>query len=169
MDPVAFNILLQSDYPDLIQSCRSSSRFFKICQLPYFWQEKARVDFGISKEAFSAVPGRDNKAAYEYLMKIDPNQGLVDAARVGSLALVNYFLSRDARDYNWAMAEAARNGHQEIVNQMIQRGADNYNLAMASAARNGHQEIVNQMLQLGDNDYNMAMALAAGGGHRERK
>src|SRR5580692_3753683 len=105
MDLVNFNILLYSDYEDVLNLCRSSPIFFRICRNPYFWQEKAYYDFGVLPEHLALIQGRNNKARYEWIMNISPNNGLEEAAKIGSLELVKYFIAQGANNYNWAMGD----------------------------------------------------------------
>ena len=165
MEPALFNILLQADYPSIINACQADPRFFKICRQPYFWQEKAILDFSINPVAFKSITSRDNKARYEYLMKIEKNEGLVNGAKEDKKKLVEYFLSLGADDYNGAMNFAAHGGHMDIVKLMLSLGAHDYNWAMRLASRGGHMDIVKLMLSLGANTYNSAMRLASRGGH----
>ena len=162
----AFDILLQSTYDDVLNLCKSYSIFFNICRKSYFWQQKALYDFGISAQAFNLLPG-NNKARYEYLLSIDPNNGLFYSADVGNLELVNYFINRGARNYNLAARTAAKQGHIKIVNQMLQLGANDYNGVMITAAARGHRDIVDQMLQRGATDYYKALFWANEKGHQD--
>ena len=115
MEPAFFNILLQADYDSIINACKADPRFFRVCRSPYFWQEKAILDFSIDPIAFKSITSRDNKARYEYLMKIEKNKGLVNASEEGKKKLVEYFLSLEANDYNSAMRLAVQGGQMDIV------------------------------------------------------
>ena len=82
MDLTNTNILLNLDYPDLINACRSAPELFKICQTPYFWALKIEHDFSISNSELSLVPGSDNKKRYEFIL------GLKRALETGNLSLL---------------------------------------------------------------------------------
>ena len=162
---VQFEILLNTPYRDIINLCKTSKSFDKICQKPYLWARKAELDFGIIPQDLQHIPGDTNKDKYIWIMKADPEVGLDQASSIGSLPLVKYFLDKGAKDYNQAMAYAAEGGHLDIIKMMLDLGATDYDRAMASAARGGHLDIVKMMLDLGATDYDLAMPEAAGGGH----
>ena len=97
MDVVNSKILLNLDYPDIINACKGVPAFYKLCNDPYFWALKAEYDFGIPSSELPLVPGSNNKKRYEFIYKLtDPTTGLIEAAKVGSLYLVKYFLNQGA-------------------------------------------------------------------------
>lgn len=55
-----FQILLDSDYPSILNACNTNTLFHSICQDPYLWEQKALLDFNISLDTFrnSNLTGR---------------------------------------------------------------------------------------------------------------
>ena len=94
MDLVNAEILLNLDYPDIINACQASRDFSKVCNTEYFWARKAERDFGIPEDELLLVQGNTNRKRYLFIYNIkDSNTGLIEASRLGSLSLVKYFLS----------------------------------------------------------------------------
>jgi len=50
---VFYNILLNTDYDDVITYCRTHKEARFICQDTLFWQQKAQHDFNVSRDHFN--------------------------------------------------------------------------------------------------------------------
>ena len=97
----------------------------------------------------------------------DPDKGMYECAKIGSMNGVQYYISKGANDWNGGMVYAAENGHRDIVDLMISKGANDWDTGMACAAENGHRDIVDLMISKGANDWDTGMACAAENGHRD--
>lgn len=152
---IQLEILLKLDYLDIINTVNVFPIFLNTYRNSYFWLRKAELDFNISPQELQFIPGKDNKARYEWLIDKTPNEGLYEASVMGSLPLVRYFISRGANNYNRCLTPAARGGHLEIVKLMLDKGATEYRFASICAAQNGYIEIIKLLLEKGFNDYDL--------------
>ena len=152
MDVINSKILLNLDYPDIINACQALPAFARVCDDPYFWALKAEYDFGIPQDELQLVPGSSNLERYKFIYDIkDPNTGLVEAASLGTLALVRYFLKLGADLHAMdeeALYLAADNGHLDVVKYLVELGADN-EYALKLVARDGHLDIVKYLVEQG--------------------
>ncbi len=175
MDLVNSKILLNLDYPDLINTCKAVPDFFRLCQTPYFWELKARYDFGIPHNELLLVPGNSNQKRYEFIYNIkNPNTGLLEVVKLGSLSLVKYFLKQGADLHamnEFVLRSAAMNGYLDVVKYLVEQGADfhaNDEEALRWAAWYGHLDVVKYLVEQGA-DLHMvdewALRFAAKGGH----
>ncbi len=164
---ILFEILLNSSYLDVINTAKSSSKFFTICRKPYFWACKAEKDFGISGSDLKLITGKNNKAKYEWIINITPNAGLLIASEIGNLRLATYFLSKGVCDYNWAMAIASLMGHFDLVKLLIEERAGNYNWSMVEAVKGGHIDIVKYLIEKGADDFYQGLLHSAREGYME--
>ena len=48
-ESVLFEIAIHLNYSELMKYCRVSKRFAQICNNPFFWQQKGRLDFPMGK------------------------------------------------------------------------------------------------------------------------
>jgi hypothetical protein len=68
------------------------------------------------------------------------NSFLWVAARHNHARLVDFFIQRGARDFNYAMAGAAYGGHLDVIEYFTYRGANEWGPCMLSAEDGGHTE-----------------------------
>ncbi len=163
---IILEILLQSDYKDIINLCSKFPNFYHICKDPYFWARKAEMDFGILPQDLILLPG-NNKNRYEYIRTVDPQSGLIMASRIGSLALVKLFIAHGADNFSQAMVEGAQNGHIRIVKYLLDLGANLYNFAALLAAENGYFDIVKLLVEVGANNFDEVLLVAAAKGYSD--
>jgi hypothetical protein len=93
------------------------------------------------------------------------NDGMCWAARGGHLALVEFFMSKGASDWDWGMDGAAIGGHLNLVEFFISKGASDWNWGMNYAAEGGHVNLVELFISKGASDWDWGMEGAAEGGH----
>ena len=128
MDLVNAKILLNLDYPDIVNSCKALPQFARVCDTEYFWALKAEKDFGIPEDELLLVPGNVNRRRYLFIYNTkDPSTGLIEASKIGSLALVKYFLDQGAdihAEEDEALLLASLYGHLDIVKYLVEHGAD---------------------------------------------
>ena len=75
MDLVNSKILLNLDYPDIINACIALPAFARVCETPYFWELKAEYDFNIPRNELLLVPGNSNQERYKFIYDIkDPKK-----------------------------------------------------------------------------------------------
>ena len=132
------------------------------------------------------IPGSSNQERYEFIYNIkDPNQGLINAVKIGSLFLVKYYLEQGAKLNKKILRLAAKNGHLDVIKYLVdgvnkgrashvflvEQGADLHTEneeALRSAANNGHLDVVKYLVEQGadlhDEDEE-ALRLAAINGH----
>lgn len=157
----SFNILLQADYVSIINYRNRCRAFFQVYRMPHFWEQKTLLDFKISRRGFKDIQQRDNKARYEYLMTIDPDNGLRDSCKSGSIELAKYFVLVGANNYDDATFIAAKHGNIEIAKLMISLGVNDYIRISRIAASHGHIDIVKYMISLGADNYDDVIRIAA--------
>ena len=56
----------------------------------------------------------------------NPNRGLSEAAKAGDMALVLYFVSQGANDWNEGMRWSACGGHMDLVLYFVSQGANDW-------------------------------------------
>ena len=177
---ILINILLKSDYEQIVKICQQSKRLRNICDDRYFWQNKAQRDFG------QKLPKEINNPKIGYLKLLtvegkrceigserfwDASQCLLNATIRGKLNLVTYFTSRIS-DPIWiikAMFSAVRFRHVDIIefftNRIQRFHPDLYNFllnsALHGASAGNHLDLVHHYLNLGANDINGAVNAAA--------
>lgn len=170
MDPTAFEVLLRLDYGSIMNACRVIPEYFRVCRMPYFWEQKALLDFDILPRDFKKVEARDNKARYEVLNSLVPLNGMRYAAGLGSLELFNYFLEEGKRyitidDYNESLFFAVEGQNENIIDRLIGLGVDDYTHALSYAAKVGNERLVDKFILLGgDPTYDKALYSAAENG-----
>lgn len=92
-------------------------------------------------------------------------EGLIEAAKINSPVLVNFFIKRGANDWNWAMSSAASGGHISMIEFFIEKGANDWNQGMIDAVIYGSFPLVEFFVSKGADDWNEGMKYAASGGH----
>lgn len=124
----------------------------------------------LNADFWKFLPEKDNKSRYEYLSNTYRNQGLLDAARNGSIELTNYFLFKGANKYGSAMVEASKHGHTSIVKLMIDLDSrkssmthKDYKVALDNAVENANSEMISILLQNGANSSNAIVISARKG------
>lgn len=132
---VKFEILLKADYATTINLCQTDKSFDSICQDEYLWARKAELESGITPTELALLPAENNRIRYDWIVRVDPNYGLVKASELGVLSLVEYFISVGGEDFNQAMVEASGNGHLDIVEFLLEKGATDYDDAMIEAGK----------------------------------
>ncbi len=68
MDLVNSKILLNLDYPDIINACIALPAFARVCETPYFWALKAEYDFNIPRNELLLVPVIVTRSAINLFM-----------------------------------------------------------------------------------------------------
>ena len=158
MDLINAQILLNLDYYDIINACHALLEFSRVCDTPYFWALKADYDFNIPRNELLLVPGNSNQERYKFIYDIkNPNKGLIEAAKLGILSLVKYFLKQGADIHagnNDALKSAAEYGHLDVVKYLVEQGADlhaNNDEALRLADEHNHPEVVRYLINQGAN------------------
>ena len=175
MDLINAKILLFLDYADIINACTALPAFSRVCETPYFWTLKAEKDFGIPNNELLLVSGNSNQERYKFIYDIkDPNIGLIEAAKIGILSLVKYFLKQGAdlhANDEGALRSAARYGHFDIVKYLVEQGANLHvqnEEALRWAASKGRLNVVKYLIEQGADLHvkgEEALRWGAGNGH----
>ena len=132
------------------------------------------------------IPGSSNQERYEFIYNIkDPNQGLINAVKIGSLFLVKYYLEQGAKLNKKILRLAAKNGHLDVIKYLvdgvnkgrashvflIEQGADIHNddeETLRLAAEKGRLDVVKYLVEQGADLHardEEALRLAAENGH----
>ena len=166
MDVVNSKILLNLEYPDIINACQALPAFARVCNDPYFWDLKAEDDFGIPSSELALVPGSSNQERYKFIYDIkDPNKGLLEAANLGVLSLVKYFLKLGAdlhAEDEFVLRLAVAKGHLGVVKYLVEQGANIHakgELALKWATDYNHLDVVKYLVEQGSkNDEALSLA-----------
>lgn len=70
--------LLELPYPDLLNACQAKIFWANICNDPYFWREKAQLDFGSNVLQLKPTNWTDRKFYEDYYQKLSILQKYVD-------------------------------------------------------------------------------------------
>ena len=140
-----FEILLHTPYTDINNACLAMPEFDRVCQEPFFWQTKIKEDFGFNNLTYNKIPAPVGRARYDYLIQVNPNQGLLNAARADSTELARYFYSLQPTDLKPALDAAATVGNLDIV-KMLASSVSNKRDALMLAAANGKTNVFNYLI-----------------------
>ena len=101
----------------------------------------------------------------KYFYKYYQDDILAGACLGGNLKLVQYMISKGARDLDRGLKNACMGNNLDIINYLISKGANNWNKGLKGACRGGNLEIVNYMILKGANKWNEVLKGACRGGH----
>ncbi len=117
---------------------------------------------------------KDYRNIVEYILaqpddpRLNLDEALEAAARVGSLNLVKDIISRGSTWFEEALRAAARGGHREVIDFLINKyNAKNLNVALSAAAEKGDKTLVDYLLEKGATSRKNALEGAIRGGHRD--
>lgn len=147
-----YNVLFNADYDSVINYCLTHKEAILICRDPYFWQQKALYNFGISKEEFNntILP-----ADQRYLQLLTEKGGIAK----GSEKFLN--LAK-------FMRRAIQANREDLVVLAVSLGFQNWLIPLEEYAIKGDQEKVDHYLKLSKSPYNYQKAAegALKGGHK---
>lgn len=126
---LSHEIALHLDYDDIMNYCRSFKEAERLCRDRYFWQEKARLDFGTSQEDFNdtfltpaqrylqllANHGGIGQGAEHYLGK---NLFIQTAVVLGRDDLVDYMIQQGYKDTSYICYQYALHNRLDQVRAM---------------------------------------------------
>ena len=147
--------LLELDYPSIQQACRTTSWLRRICQNPYFWQQKLDYEFGPGTRT-RKLPNMNYEQYYVYLDKArilrnELSQSSLEARLPrGSLDSDSYLNGLIEGGVTVMMANyAAMKGRLDLLDPLEQMSVLPDQLGADWALENGHQEVVNWLAQRG--------------------
>ena len=153
--------LLKFEDKKLITYCLTN-RNNKTCKDENFWKQRFSDKYGSSalqykspKKTwktfylqtvyyFSQVPLSASVAFHKPIDKI-----LAYAVKDGQKDLINFFISRGAKNWDLALEGAALRGDIELINYFIAKGANEWGIALVAAASEGHFNLVKFFLSKG--------------------
>lgn len=148
-----YNLLLDLDYEDVINYCRSYKQAALICQTPSFWEQKVLRDFNIPLDIFRNT---DLSPAQRYL-QISTSKGEIAKGSEQYLSL-DEFVKR-----------AILQDREDLLSDALTLGFGNPEVLLKAYTRKGDQVQVDYYLNLIHNNYKYQTAVeeALKGGHRE--
>ena len=84
-----------------------------------------------------------------YDVKWNWNMGLLNACRIGHMAMVKKMISNGANNWNFGLLGACVRGHMVIVDKMIAKGANKLDIGLYKACRAGHMAVVKKLIYCG--------------------
>jgi hypothetical protein len=139
-------ILSNLDDKTLFNFCISNPKdeyLKKLCGDESFWRNRLKNNF----PEFKTEKKRNWKQTYlalvYYSNKYVPNEAMKKVAEKGDKDLVEFFIQKGAKNWNWGMGGAALGGHRDLVDFFIQKGANMWNFGMSGAERGGHKDLIN--------------------------
>ena len=166
-------ILSKLDDRDLLSTCLVNKDANRLCRDENFWRNRFISRYGEKDFEFM----RNKVVSWRKFMLLlikyldlgenDWNKAMINAAKDGKMALIDFFILKGAKGWNWGMYGAAAGGHRELVDFFISKGADNWNRGMNGAAKGGHRELVDFFISKGADYWDLGMYFARKGGHKD--
>lgn len=145
-------ILEKLDDESLIRTCSVNQYLRHICDNETFWKNR------LEKNYSDAIPfrnGMNYKNLYLFIVKyLSMSKGNIDyamlnAAYEGNKNLVEYFISKGAKDFDEGLKAAAEGGHINLVDYFLNKGAITKHVGLDIAARNGDKNLIEFLLSKG--------------------
>ena len=144
-----FEFAIRTPYRNLFRLCKINRNTEQLCQDEYFWQQKAKYDFG---QELPLIPNLSPKLRYLALLSqdacdigseqfVDIDLCLKNAVRDRDYQLINYYLRKGA-DPDDGLLIAGQIGDFNLARFFIDKGAHNIINAIYFPVIRGNLEIV---------------------------